>query len=159
MSDAHRWLPLRAGSWRATNRLWFTPTSDVIESPIALTLDVAVGDVVCALRYEWTYDDAVHTGILLVHDPAGATAPDMVWSDSFHTGSTLMPFRQGERTDTSIVATGSYAAPPGPDWGWRIALISETSNDLLIQMYNITPTGEEGLAVEARLTRVPPEDA
>jgi hypothetical protein len=50
---------------------------------------------------------------------------------------------------------GSYAAPPGPDWSWRIEIEAEGVSFLLVRMFNITPLGEEALAVLARYERDP----
>jgi hypothetical protein len=48
---------------------------------------------------------------------------------------------------------GSYAAPPGPDWGWRIE-ITPDGRTLRIVMFNIWPDGSrEDLAAEASYTR------
>ena len=48
---------------------------------------------------------------------------------------------------------GSYAAPPGPDWGWRIAIRPGDGSALAIVMHNVTPGGEEAVAVEATYKR------
>ena len=50
---------------------------------------------------------------------------------------------------TSVL--GSNAAPPGPDWGWRIVL--SPGEPLKMTMYNIWPNGKEELAVEAMYAR------
>jgi hypothetical protein len=53
----------------------------------------------------------------------------------------------------SMSVKGSYAAPPGPDWGWRIVIHSPDEQNLHMVMYNSTPEGQEDLAVEAKYTR------
>ena len=61
----------------------------------------------------------------------------------------------GPRPDALTLAVqGSYAAPPGPDWGWRIEITPEPAGALRIKMYNIWPGGaQEALAAEATYTR------
>jgi hypothetical protein len=55
---------------------------------------------------------------------------------------------EGMATDANVDVRGSYAAPPGPDWGWR-TIIDRNNRDLFrLVMYNITPEGEEQIAVE-----------
>jgi hypothetical protein len=49
----------------------------------------------------------------------------------------------------TISVRGSYAAPPGPDWGWRIEITPDNNRKLRIVMFNIQPDGQEALAVEA----------
>jgi hypothetical protein len=50
-------------------------------------------------------------------------------------------------------ALGSYAAPEGPDWGWRIVIGSDGPDELHLLMYNIAPDGGVYPAVESRLLR------
>lgn len=77
----------------------------------------------------------------------------MVWIDSWHTGGQFMTFRGEARPEGSISALGSYSAPPGPDWGWRIVLAGQSDGEIRIRMYNISPEGDEALAVEAEYSR------
>jgi hypothetical protein len=48
---------------------------------------------------------------------------------------------------------GSYAAPPGPDWGWRITIRSASPAEFQIVMHNISPDGQEDLAVQIDYAR------
>jgi hypothetical protein len=58
--------------------------------------------------------------------------------------------------DGDVVALrGTYAAPSGPDWGWRIDLIP-TAATLRVVMHNVFPAemgGQEAIAVEAEYSR------
>ena len=56
------------------------------------------------------------------------------------------------QADGSLAVTGSYAAPPGPDWGWRITL-QPLDNQFKLLMHNVTPDGEAMLAVETLFSR------
>jgi hypothetical protein len=49
---------------------------------------------------------------------------------------------------------GSYEAPPSPDWGWRFVINAPSDIELKLVMYNVSPEGEEELAVEANYKRV-----
>ena len=48
---------------------------------------------------------------------------------------------------------GSYPAPPGPDWGWRTVVETAEEDLLRMVMYNVSPEGEEYLAVDAAYRR------
>jgi hypothetical protein len=55
--------------------------------------------------------------------------------------------------DGSISVKGYYKVKDHPDWGWRTDIIPK--GDLLrIVMYNVSPEGEEELAVETDFSRV-----
>jgi hypothetical protein len=144
-------LPTLTGEWKATNHLWFMPGTPAHDSASTLTVAPVVGDAVTMLRYTWSHDGALHEGVMLLRDVSTAP-PQIVWYDSFHTGGTFMVFGSGTRTDTLLAATGSYAAPEGPDWGWRIEVHTLEPGVLLLRHYNILPDGQEAIAVEARYT-------
>ena len=82
--------------------------------------------------------------------PAVVTAH---WVDTWHVGDGVMSCQGTAETDGSITVLGSYPAPPGPDWGWRIVVQPQDGTALRMVMYNITPDGDESLAVEADYTR------
>lgn len=66
---------------------------------------------------------------------------------------TSMACRGSAELEGAIDVLGAYAAPPGPDSGWRIRIISPTSDRLEIRMFNISPDGDEALAVHATYQR------
>lgn len=49
----------------------------------------------------------------------------------------------------SLEVRGSYAAQPGPDWGWQTVVGPGADGTLRMVMYNVSPDGNEDLAVEA----------
>ena len=53
----------------------------------------------------------------------------------------------GPGSDGPIAVRGSYAAPPGPDWGWRIG-IAPGGDALRITHADIDAEGTEDRAVE-----------
>ncbi|MFN0093206.1 MAG: DUF1579 domain-containing protein [Dehalococcoidia bacterium] len=117
----------------------------------------ATGDDLSAglwlIRYGWTFEGQPQDGSLLVHrgDPASGAGATAAWGDTFHQGDRLM-FLLGETDDAGITRLrGSYPAPPGPDWGWRIEL-ERTDGALSIRMFNITPDGQEAIGVDAQYT-------
>jgi hypothetical protein len=48
---------------------------------------------------------------------------------------------------------GSYEASPCPDWGWRFVINAPSDNELKLAMYNVSPEGDEELAVAANYKR------
>ncbi len=52
-----------------------------------------------------------------------------------------------------LILHGSYAASSGPDWGWRTEFTLLGADKLRMEAYNITPEGQEALAIRAELTR------
>jgi hypothetical protein len=141
------------GGWSATYRLWLTPADPVRESASRAELALAAGRGFATLRYVWEDRGKPHDGLLIIRNAPEPDLLDMVWVDSFHTAGKFMTFRGEPTGDGSLSALGSWAAPPGPDWGWRIVLSAETESEPVVRMYVITPDGETGLAVESRYSR------
>ncbi len=70
-----------------------------------------------------------------------------------HMSDKFMICQGAAEPDGAIVVRGSYAAPPGPDWGWRMVIGPGDGDTFRLIMYNISPDGQEDLAVEASYTK------
>jgi len=77
----------------------------------------------------------------------------VAWIDSWHNGDRLMLCQGSLSVAGALSVKCSYSAPPGPDWGWRITLESPSNDAWRLVMHNITPQGDEQLAVEALFQR------
>ena len=142
-----------AGRWRGSSRLHDPHTGKPEDSTSTAVLTALLGGRFVRLDYDWSYRDARQEGSLLLgrqSDHGRATAH---WIDSWHMSDGVMACEGAVDTDGTIDVRGSYAAPPGPDWGWRIVVRPADGPALHIVMYNVTPEGEEALAVEATFAR------
>ena len=139
------------GSWRGTNSLWLSPDASAQKSATTLTLAPAIEGKFLEIKYTWIYDDQPQEGLLLIGYEAELVTA--IWADSWHMGKKFMQCQGVIKENGSVDVRGQYQAPPGPDWGWRIVLEHEGENTLNLTMYNITPEGQEALAVEAVYSR------
>jgi hypothetical protein len=105
------------------------------------------------LDYTWMYQGRPQSGSLLVGHRTKAGVLTGHWIDSWHNSESVMPLEGKSGDAAALVMRGSYPAPPGPDWDWRIAITPDT-NQLEIIMHNIFPEGKEEPAVEATYSRV-----
>jgi hypothetical protein len=94
--------------------------------------------------------------LLIGYDPK-ANLATVHWIDTFHNGSKVMACTGTIDADGTVDVRGRYAAPPGPDWGWRIKILAPTHDRLQMEMYNIHPGGEEEIAVRATCSPAPPD--
>lgn len=150
-----------AGTWLGTNRLHDPHTNAPQDSPSTLTVTPILHGRFLRVDYTWVYDGAPQEGTLLIGYESAAEAVTAFWADTWHMGSAVLvcrgssapPLPDGEG---SLWVLGSYEAPPGPDWGWRTVIqpgAAGKDGTLQLSMYNITPGGEEHIAVEATYTR------
>jgi len=138
------------GRWQGPNSLWLTPSEPVRESlATAVCQPVAQGKFF-ELRYTWADGGQPQEGVLLLGQSQEQL--DAAWVDSWHMQDSMMHC-SGSAADGIVSVQGSYAAPPSPDWGWRITLQPDSNEQFRLIMHNITPDGDEMVAVEAVFTR------
>ncbi len=139
------------GSWSGRARLWF-------EADVLACDDGVEGETVAVgggrwLRHDYTtrIEDKEHRGSALIgRGPAGAW--QVAWVDTFHTAGTGIMLSEGPASDNEVMVLGSYPAGEGPPWGWRT--VYEPAGDaLVVRHHNISPDGEETLAVQFDLER------
>ena len=144
-----------AGSWAGTNLLrlsWLTPTDYV--SPTDLKVATAAKGKFLTLAYTWSHENIPQEGLLLLGYDNNQAVATAAWVDSWHQSNKVMLCQGTIDQQGTIDLRGWYAAPPDPDWGWRIVIKATTRRDLQITMYNCSPAGEEELAVQAEYKRV-----
>jgi hypothetical protein len=74
------------------------------------------------------------------------------FDDTFHAAET-MAFEPWPVPGALLSLIGSYAVGGGPAWGWRIVVGLRPSGELVLQMTNVTPWGEDGRAVRMVFSR------
>ncbi|MDQ8153507.1 MAG: DUF1579 family protein [Gemmatimonadota bacterium] len=145
-------LAALAGHWHGDNTLWLNPNAEPRRSDATATVTVEAEGQSLSVRYQWADRGAPQSGVLLLVSDAGSNALSAAWTDSWHSNCVLMECR-GATTDTAASVHGTYAAPPGADWGWRLALEATAVDECALRMFNISPEGDEQPAVEMRFTR------
>lgn len=148
-------LSALVGEWRGSYRLvrpWVTPSESDSASHARVTT-VAQGRF-SQLAYTWELDGAPHDGLLLFGADPETGALSAAWVDSWHQGASVMQCHGGPAGGPAVVVEGSYPAPPDPDWRWRTCLEAQGGDAFEMTMLNITPNGEETLAVRARYVRI-----
>jgi hypothetical protein len=143
------------GTWSGDNLLhlsWLTPTD--YHSPTSLTVTPTVKDRFLLFNYTWSHENTPHEGLVLVGYDKNDNVVTASWVDSWHMSGKIMFCKGSLDANGTIDILGSYEAPPGPDWGWRITITHSTDQALQIIMHNVTPDGEEDLAVKAEYKRI-----
>ncbi len=105
------------------------------------------------MRYDWSYKGKPHQGLLLLSDDADSSRCEISWMDSFHYANRMMLLTGAFAGEGEVNVRGSYPAPPGPDWGWRMTLDMPDAGTLVLRMFNIMPGEPEAWAVEATYHR------
>lgn len=144
-----------AGRWKGSYRL-LEPSKAPQQSSSALSITPIVAERFVRMDYTWSYDGERQEGSLLLgYESKARRAVTAVWIDSWHMGHQFMTCEGATERRGAVVVRGSYASPPGPDWGWRTVIEPGRGNALRLLMYNQAPDGKEELAVEAKFVRVP----
>jgi hypothetical protein len=141
------------GEWVGTSLLCFEPGQPTFSSESTAHVTRIVNGTALEMRYDWSFDGKPHEGLLLLSDEPSGNRCRMSWMDSFHYANNMMLLTGALAGEGEINVRGSYPAPTGPDWGWRITLEMPDAGTLVLRMFNITPDGQEGWAVEATYRR------
>jgi hypothetical protein len=102
----------------------------------------------------WSWNGKPQDGSLLIGFQQDTHVVTAHWIDTFHMGNKVMACEGIVNHDGLLDVRGEYAAPPGPNWGWRITIDAKVPDRLEIKMYNIEPGGKEEFAVLATYSRV-----
>ena len=86
--------------------------------------------------------------MLLIGYDAENESVNASWVDSWHSSAKPLALSGTVDGKGAINLYGTYEVPNHPDWGWRI-IINAPEDTLQIMMFNVTPEGEEDLAVQA----------
>ena len=142
-----------AGEWRGTNRLHDPRTGRPEDSPSTARVTPVLHGWFVRFDYTWGYQGTPQEGSLLIGMDPKAGSATAQWIDTWHMGRAVMSCVGTARDGQAFSVRGSYAAPPGPDWGWRIDVDMSHPRMLRLTMTNISPEGTETIAVEASLTQ------
>lgn len=151
----HHHLAAMAGDWEGRFRLWFEPGPPAEDSVQRGRIRPVGGGRFLLHEYEGRCSGEPFEGVALWAYHLDDQAFECAWGESFGTGTSIM-FSTGPVKDGRFVALGSYGAGPGGErWGWRTELSQPDAGQLDIRMFNISPAGDEALAVEVNYRRVP----
>lgn len=102
--------------------------------------------------YKWDYKGDPQEGSILFGYSSSSGEVTAYWADTWHMGNLVMECRGAGSDEQSLSVFGTYAAPPGPDWGWRTKMTVDFDT-LRMEMFNISPDGHEELAVRSSWSR------
>ncbi len=131
---------LNGTQWVGSAELWLDPLGDnVVQSDCTVSVD---GNVV---RYTWSHEGKAHQGSLTVREDGAE------FSDSWHQPEPMKCIRVAGAWGI-FQLQGEYGADL--DWRWRTALcFREPTQQLVLQMTNVAPWGEEARAVRMTCAR------
>ena len=142
------------GSWHGTNNLYFSgPDGPLTQSDSTLNVSFKANKQFLAFEYTWAYEGEPQEGLILLGGDTRSNAVQTVWTDSWHSSHTVMLSDGRRNEDGSVSVKGYYKVEGHPDWGWRTDIIP-AGEKLRIVMYNVSPEGNEELAVETDYARL-----
>ena len=153
MSIPEKLRPL-IGDWKASNRLHLgdwgpTPlheswgTATVRERNLGQFLEIS---------YTWEYNGKAQEGLIILGGDSKTDAVNAFWTDSWHLSDQVMMCDGKSDPDGRVSVNGSYKVEGHPDWGWRTE-IKPAGDGFEYMMFNVSPDGEETIAVEILMTR------
>ncbi len=152
-SGPHRWLNALVGVWQGTSRIWFGPGNLHDESPVQGQISPVLGGRFMRHEYQGSVKGKPQTGLAIFGiSLAPGGEQECAWADSWHMSTGLL-FSKGKPSPDAFNVLGHYAAGT-ESWGWRTTIAHPAQDLIEIRMFNISPAGEEDLAVEVDYRRV-----
>ena len=151
--DAFELLAACAGSWRGANTLHDPHSGRPEESPSTLQVTPVLAGRFVRLDYTWSYQGKPQEGSLLVGSDPKTGEISGHWIDAWHNDRKVVACLGASPDGRTLSVRGSYAAPPGPDWGWRIEITPGEPGRLRIAHLNVDPGGNEEPAAEGVYSR------
>jgi hypothetical protein len=93
------------------------------------------------IDYAWGDREKPEDGSILFGRDRDRGVVTALWVDSWHMSDKVMACECPSTVTGSLDVRGSYAAPPGPDWGWRTVVETAEEDALRMLMYNVSPDG------------------
>lgn len=144
------------GDWTGTNRLHlgdWKPEDPLHVSDGTATVRARVGGQFLEIAYNWSYEGEPQEGVLIFGGDNKSDAVNAFWTDSWHMAHQIMTCEGKNEADERINLRGFYKVEGYPDWGWRTEVVP--SGDVFeYKMYNISPEGDEAIAVEMEMRRM-----
>ena len=142
------------GTWSGTNKLhlsWLEESP--FDSETKATINFSAKGIFLKIEQDWSYEGKTQEGMILIGKEKDSDLIKSFWIDSWHLSDKFMVSEGKYKPDEAISVKGSHTVPNHPDWGWRTVIESENENSFKLTMYNVSPEGEESLAVEADYSR------
>lgn len=126
---------LDGSRWSGTSELFLDALGNV-----AVTSACSISCERDAVTYLWTHKGEQQRGKVVLR------ADGVDFSDTFHSPQPMVCASAADGV-CLLAVFGTYGAGDGPPWGWRISLSLRPSDELVLQMTNVAPWGEDARAV------------
>ena len=136
------------GRWMGSYRLIVNPSEPIRVSESTARVMPDPGGQSTRIDYTWEYEEAPQNGTLSIGSDKSRDRLTVAWTDTWHMRDQPLS-SEGPASDDVLEVRGSSPAPSGPDWGWRTRIEVLDADSFRMAMYNVTPDGQEYLAVDA----------
>lgn len=152
MAIPEKLAPL-AGRWKGNNRLHLSWLPDpILDSDGTAEVRLRVGGQFLEIAYTWSHEDKPQEGVIILGGNNKTDAVSAFWTDSWHMAHQTMLCSGNVTGDGGVSVMGHYKVEGHPEWGWRTEIVPG-DDSFTYRMFNVSPEGEEEIAVEMDMKR------
>lgn len=149
----HRGFAMMIGEWQGLARTWFEPNTLSDESLWSGQISPVLEGRFLLHEYQGSIQGEPLRGMMIIGYSLEKEQYETTWIDQFHMGTAIL-YSEGQSVENGFSVRGNWFETYSKQfWGWRTQFSQSSASELLIQMYNITPSGEEALGVEVHYHR------
>ena len=137
------------GAWVGEYKLnWMDPSTSAFSEEVSRGTATVSGD---RIEYTWEFRGEPQSGTIELERVDAGVQTRFV--DTWHTPDGKALVSTGSIEGGRVDVRASYPAGEGPDWGWRTEVDVADQGAFGFRMYNITPDGQEVIAVDVTCRR------
>lgn len=135
------------GKWTGTSRLHTGRLPEKIyECTSTASVELRVKGQFLAVEYSWEFDERPQEGVLIVGCDVDSDAVQAIWTDSWHMSHKFMICDGTIDGNGNLNLRGDHPVAEEAG-GWRIEIFPGPER-FNLRMYNVSPEGNEEIAVE-----------
>ncbi len=141
------------GDWSGNSKTFFEPGILGDESQVKAQITAMFDGRFINIAYQSSVQGSPFQGTMILGYYLLDNTWQMVWVDTFHMGTGIMHAKAiADGNEFNVLGQYSSGGESPEFWGWRTVIKKPSADQFILSAFNITPQGQEDLAIEMNFT-------